>query len=372
MTNKIDVQMFSSFIVRYQDKELTVNELKSNKLLKILVYLLSNSYPVSSDHLIDLVWLEDEINNPLNALKNLVYRLRKVIKDTLGINDLIITGKRFYSINKQYATNIDIILFEHINEILQEHKDEKLYNQLLSLYKGKYLNELSDSHMTITKNSFYHSVYIKRLKEYALILENKHEYKKMELIARKALIIDDVEEENYIILIKALYFQKMFLQALQACKTAIKILYNDLCVQPSKELEALYHSLINEYQSESIDDVMKNLNSTNDKQEVGLITFKQVYKICSKLDINNDVVSITIKNQKDNPLIDKLLHQVLQENDLYTRYDSKHYVLLLIDYNHLKLNNLINTLNNKLRHQSIIDIKIKKLPTSLTNLVGSI
>lgn len=360
MSDKISIQMFNSFVVLYKDNKLTVNEIKSNKLLKIFVCLLSNSYPVSSDNLIDLIWSEDEINNPLNALKNLVYRLRKIIKEYLNINDLIVTGKRFYSINNNYDISIDVVAYEQINEMLSNDKNEILYQQLISLYKGKYLNELNDMHLIISKSSFYHSIFIKRLKEYVAILENNHDYKTMELVAYKALMIDELAEECYVILIKALYHQKLYNQAIHTCKVATKTLFDNLGVNPSKELKYFNNLLINKYKTVSFDDVLLGLNTVEDRQECDYKTFKLVYNICNKLSMQNEVIIITIdSNKKANIYFEKILNYVLRDTDIYIKYNLKQYLILAINYTNKELNDLLAIIKSKNRHQMLMDIKIK-------------
>ena len=52
---------------------------------KLLIYLLIHrEHPVSVRELSEALWREDEIENPAGALKNLMYRLRTIMKKNIS------------------------------------------------------------------------------------------------------------------------------------------------------------------------------------------------------------------------------------------------------------------------------------------------
>ena len=55
--------------------------MKSEKLVKLLTYLLMNHQrSLPSSELADMLWYFEDIDNPIGALKNLVYRLRALLQ----------------------------------------------------------------------------------------------------------------------------------------------------------------------------------------------------------------------------------------------------------------------------------------------------
>ena len=99
--------------MNYNNIILGKDQMKSKKLFKLLVYLLYyHQRFISSEELIDILWYEDEVENPIAALKNLIYRLRTLLKQQLNLYDFVITGQGGYLINRQYTIEIDAYLFE--------------------------------------------------------------------------------------------------------------------------------------------------------------------------------------------------------------------------------------------------------------------
>ena len=82
----VKVKMFGKFSVEYKSKQLSYDDMRSEMVTKLLAYILvNNSKVISVQELIDVLWVDDEIINPIGALKNLVYRLRNILKKKLEI-----------------------------------------------------------------------------------------------------------------------------------------------------------------------------------------------------------------------------------------------------------------------------------------------
>lgn len=87
---RINMQLFGSFSLTCGEKVLGEKQIRSNKLTRLLVYILMNRNSVlSHQRLIEIFW-EDEFRNPEGALKNAVYRLRNILK-VLGTENYICT-----------------------------------------------------------------------------------------------------------------------------------------------------------------------------------------------------------------------------------------------------------------------------------------
>ena len=142
----IYVTMFNNFTMNYNNIILGKDQMKSKKLFKLLVYLLYyHQRFISSEELIDILWYEDEVENPIAALKNLIYRLRTLLKQQLNLYDFVITGQGGYLINRQYTIEIDAYLFEKYNlELVSRHQENELYNKFLTLYTGYFLSDIDD------------------------------------------------------------------------------------------------------------------------------------------------------------------------------------------------------------------------------------
>lgn len=80
MKNGLKVTMFGSFALRIGDIVLDGSVLRSSQLEKLLAYLIIyRNKKIALQEFVDVLW-EDGVDNPSGALKNLVYRLRNVLK----------------------------------------------------------------------------------------------------------------------------------------------------------------------------------------------------------------------------------------------------------------------------------------------------
>ena len=245
--NKIYITMFYKFSFTYHNKTIYSDHIKSDKLIKLLSYLLMHHQnTVPSTELSELLWYYDEIDNPIGALKNLVYRLRTLLKKEFQITDFIITGKSSYAINQAYDITIDVLQYENCNNLIKNKQDiEENYQTIFNLYTGKYLSEIKGDHVILSKAAYYHSIFIGRVVEYAGILEKEKEYDRMELLARKAINIDELEEGFYEVLIRALYLKKQYKKALDTYDHTTSLLYSSLGIHPSKALQDLHKVIKN-------------------------------------------------------------------------------------------------------------------------------
>lgn len=117
----IHVKMFSYFEMEIDGKTLSDETLHSNMLVKLLVYILCNRKAIiSANDLCDILWREDESDNPIGALKNLLYRLRTILKKTFGYHDFIKTLRGAYAWNTDIEVIIDAEEFE--KNIMKQNK----------------------------------------------------------------------------------------------------------------------------------------------------------------------------------------------------------------------------------------------------------
>lgn len=270
MGDCVIITMFHKFSFSYHEREIDSETMKSEKLVKLFAYLLSHyQRTVPSSELVDVLWYLDDVDNPIGALKNLIYRLRTLLKKEFGLTDFIITGKGSYSINPNYHLQIDTVIFEKYEALLKTSQKPEYYEHLLESYTGKYLMEIKEDHSVLSKRVYYHSLFMDKTIEYAMLLEEQKEYEKMERIARQAIAIDNLEESIYEILIRSLYFQKQYKKAKDTYKTTTDLLYQTLGVKPSQSLLELYEMIKKETHDDELDIMEVQQELANDETQGG-------------------------------------------------------------------------------------------------------
>lgn len=378
---KIDVVMFHSFALTYDGQVLTAEEIKSDKLLKLLAFcLFHHERQLTSNELIDFLWSMEDVDNPIGALKNLVYRLRTLLKKKLALTDLIVTGKGSYAINPEYEVTLDTEKFDALLNKIEEDPSEKNYDAIIAIYKGKFLSEIEYDQFVMTKNVYYHSVIMNLIDDYCALLEKNGNYMKMEKVASYAVGLDELEEHSYELLVRALYLEKRYKQATDVYKHAVDLLYRCLGTNPSDGMRDLYDYIQKEIydDSASIYEIQENLNS--DTPSGALLceygTFRQLYSMQSRmmdrLGVSSHLCLLTVNDshsfdgedqqEKKRKYLEKTMQRMrgmlvdgLRIGDIVTRFSANQYLVLLPSCTYedahmvMKrvLKKIIHTLNNK-------------------------
>lgn len=368
--NTIYVTMFKMFTVRFGDIMINGDDMKSDRLLRLFAYLLYNHERIiPSSELVDMLWCFEEVDNPIGALKNLVYCLRVLLKKTFSISDLITTGKGSYSINKDYHIEVDALNFE--KECQKEMNTIDEYEEFSCLYTGKYLVEVEDDHNVITKRTYYDSVYIERIMEYANLLEEQGEYAKMEHVVKRALEINQLEEELYELLIRSLYYQKQYKQAAEMYRKTTELLYKSLGVKPSESMQNLFEMIKKQSHSEDADiiEIQKDLAAETPEGaflcEYG--TFREIYnmhsRLMGRLGICAHMCLVSVVNRKprdsedDQKYVEKIMEKMqsamlsgLRIGDVLSRLSVNQFIVLLPSCNYENSSMVMNRVLRKIRY----------------------
>lgn len=330
----------------------------SEMLVKLLSYLLAHRRSISTvQELTDVFWGDERSENPAGALKNLMYRLRTILKKAWGDGTYIVTGRGSYQWNTEVPVELDIEEFEKhckaaaaINDRGQRIEEEK---KAAELYKGKLLPNIADEYWILNMSGYYHSMYLRLMNELLSDLRVEARFLEMEDYARKALALDALDEGLHCCMLYALIGQNKYTEAMAYFHHAEELLYDSLGVRPSEEMFAVYEELMKESHSEQqdISMIQKELNSKKegsgaffceygmfkkhyelevrraDRLEIsvflGLITLCVTPELRKDLEASKKAVSLGM-NQLQNTL-----QNSLRTGDVMTRYSHNQFLIML-------------------------------------------
>lgn len=354
---KITGRLFGSFHIAYLDHVMEEKDFHSTKLIMMLSYLMIyHARKITAAELEDILWSDEEINNPRNALKNLSYRLRKVLKESLGVNDLFVGERGTFCWNSEYAIEIDTEQFERLEEILKEKKDvnEENLDELkdtLYLYKGKLLPAIASSHWVISLVTYYHSLYLKSAKRLAVEYGKQRNFKVMSEICKDALVIDALDDETQYLFIKSMLMMNHVDLAKKQYYEATRLLYENLGVRQSPYLQKVYMELM-EGSRESEDDLDSIQDELTEEEERKAFSceygvFKEIYHLdmrrAERHGIAEYVVlftlvgkSFTSNDEQHLQLLKKEMEKLeyalscsLRTGDVISKYSGNQYIMLL-------------------------------------------
>ena len=140
----LTVKSFGKFQITYGEHILNDELLRSDMLKKLLMYMLTHrEHPASIQELSEALWSEDQIDNPAGALKNLMYRLRTIMKKHISDDKFIITSQGAYAWNNEIEVEMDAEVFEEYCKNAKSSRDEAVtlqnYESAVALYKGEFM-----------------------------------------------------------------------------------------------------------------------------------------------------------------------------------------------------------------------------------------
>lgn len=244
--SELTVRMFGKFQTENEKGILNKENMRSEMLTRLLAYMISHrEKDMTAQELIDVLWPEDQSDNPSEALKNLMYRLRKLMNNTWGESGkYIVTGRGAYQLNPEFVFHVDIEEFEECCRQVFNSEDPAVQQEngkrAVELYQGMFLSELSSEYWVVSIATYYHSIYLTMVKRLAALLEKEKKFTDVEEICGKAIQIEPLDEEIHCFLLRAMIADNKQQLAASHYKETVKLLYDSLGVRPSGEMENIY------------------------------------------------------------------------------------------------------------------------------------
>ena len=221
---------------------------KSRKGVSLIQYLvLERGRPVSSQRLIRELWSDRRSDSPENALKTMVSRTRAALNAiSPDLGSCIVSGQGTYRWQSLPNVRVDVLeIINLINSLRHEPPSSghrKITEKLMDLYRGDlYLTgDLLNGHST---SNWLHNEYLSAIYRYIELLKATEEYTKICDVCRRAMKIDDLDEQLHIELMQAMVNLNRTDEAAAEYRALAKQSREVLDAEPSEELQDYYESL---------------------------------------------------------------------------------------------------------------------------------
>lgn len=379
----LEIQMLGDFSLRIDDRVLSGDKVRGKQIWNLLEYIMVNRHKeISMDGLIQTLWRDDEVEDPANALKNLAYRLRTTLKQSLGLNhdDVIVYKHGAYVWNKDIPCVIDADELETAYKKCQQRdlslEDRiRYYQKIVDLYKGNFMPQSSFKEWIVPLTVYYQRIYMESVAAYCEILLEKKDYKTVEEVSRRAIAIDPFAETNHAILIRAFIGLKNHHKAIEHYNYVNKLFYDELGVRPSDLITKLYHEATDK-KPDSFQDIMDIKNSLKELADImGAVycnyeEFKMIYQLEARAALRSGksvfiaLLTVTGKDQKEiskshfDGTFEKIKNAIissLRKDDIVTRYGRTQFLLMLSNLTYEDSNMVLNRLVRKINDSGISD-----------------
>lgn len=361
--NNLQVQMFGKFRIVNQGIELSADNIKSAMLVRLMAYIFNHrDNNMTSTELIDALWPNESSDNPIGALRNLVYRLRRLLEKSFGpggVNRLLVTGNGFYCCNKEINLSTDVERFEKYCRDAKAcapgpDKIDKC-KRALQLYKGEYMSGYNDVYWLESMATFYSSMYLDMIRECTALLEKYERYEEVEQIIREALNNGALDEDLHACFVRSLTLQGKEKLAMEQYKKSVKMLYETLETTKMESMQREYERLMkkNHGAQRDLTVIEKELGIDAGEGafwcEYGV--FRHIYCLerrrLRRCSASIFLILISVRQEKEpgaqHPLQEKkeknlapamktlreVLIKVLRSGDVVARYSRNQYILML-------------------------------------------
>lgn len=291
MGERIHIQMMESFAIyiNEQQKDQMIN--KSRKGIMLIQNLILNEgQPVPNYRLLVSLWPDEKNNNPENALKTLVSRVRATLNQlSPGLGNCIVADRGAYHWKCQPDMTIDVYEIEEIFRQLASCKDDEqirrpLVKRLLELYKGDLLVNSEQNEWVLARATAMHSRYMAAVYSYVDMLKCKEDYKEIINVCRAALDVDNFDDQLHMELMSALIKTNRNNEALIQYKHVMHLHYRYLGIQPSEDMQEFYKQIVNagktlEFNLESIRNELRESGEQRGAFICEYAVFKEIFNL---------------------------------------------------------------------------------------------
>ena len=344
----INVRMFGEFSITYKNQTITSQEIKSPKLILLLsCFICNQDRQKNNEEIAKYVWKYEKIENYANVLKNLIYRLRTLLKKELGIHDLLITGNGKYQLNPAYVFEVDALMFEELLKKRQYYEQTLFFKRAMSLYQGAYLSDLDNDPRIARQAKKFKKEILNIYYDYIRYLEKREDYRQMIDVAKQGIALDQSDVDFYALWIKGLYLNGEYENARAAYTTASDALYMYSNVNPNKALQKIYEKIqVEEHpQDTTLLEVIDMFGESSNNQPlyVEYGSFKRLVvhqKHLNDIDgANSYIALITVESHENDVKVKRYLEKtmndmkntlmsLLEYSDVFSRFSNNQFVVL--------------------------------------------
>jgi len=353
----LQINLLGGSSLTYKGRTINDQNVRSKKFWMILEYLITfRNRDISQSELLDLIYPEGKSENPVNALKTLMHRIRSELDqlDFMDSRKMIIQSRGTYAWNIKMDYVIDVEIFEELYNKgnapwAKEEEMLDFFLQAIDVYGGDFLHKSALEPWAMQFNVYYRTIYCKLVHKTIEALKQKEDNTKIIELCERALSIDAFDEFLYYNLILGLVNSNNQQAALVEYRKMSALFFKEFGVNPSSEVTKLYREIIKT--SKKVETDLSAIRETlkEDPPSTGAFfcefeIFKDIYRLelrskprtgetiylCLFTMTASDGDRPSIKML--NSYMDKLqacIKQTLRENDTFAQYSVSQFILML-------------------------------------------
>lgn len=356
MDSKLIIKMFGEFSITNDHHSLVATTASSMQIIVLLSYLISSrDTEVPKQKLMEILWPNEESNNPAGALRNLIYRARKEISRFFPEDapECIILTRNSYFWNRKIPCQVDIFDFERFFTLSQKEENPELrflyLQSMIPHYTGMFLPLQSSDEWVMYRSAYYSRIFNKAIFYMIEYLKSLAKFQEVLDLCNTVIAVEQTDETIHKEKLLAMLKLGEIQPALDYYHMITDFYSKKYGIDVSNSFSDLYnellHSLPNSNQSIlSLENSLKESTSSQGSFYCNFDVFKIIYQInlrsakrsedCRYLvlltlyDTNmNEVFTADIREEME--LLNGILSTNLRTNDVFTQSSVSQMSLIL-------------------------------------------
>jgi len=186
--------MFGELSLSFGGNIINERSRRSEKTWLFLAYLVQNmDREITLDELCGVLWENESIENPKNAMKTLLHRLRtELAKLGMPPNEPVVINHRdLYMFNKSINFTLDTLEF---SKTVSNADSFASAARLVELYKGEFLSSFGSSSWLLPLRERYRSAFTDTLRRIINPLLNEKQYQDIIMLCSRGILSDPANE----------------------------------------------------------------------------------------------------------------------------------------------------------------------------------
>ncbi len=262
----VSIRTLGEFSLEYQGNQISDAGNRTKKVWSLLAYLLcSRDRILSQKMLIDMLWGDDSLSNPENALRITLHRLRSTLDQLWpgAGRELVLYKDGGYGWNRSIPIAVDSDLFESLAMAESSNAEMRLGQCLeaLALYRGEFLPRHNGELWAIPIATHFQNRFLQVSMEAGQLLLEQRRYNEAADCCRKAAAAEPYHEGIHQLLMQILGTKGDSKGAAKVYDALSKRLFDDFGIRPSQETRAIYRAAAHSVEDRALpmDEVLEQL-----------------------------------------------------------------------------------------------------------------
>ena len=289
MSRSIQVRMMKEFAIAVDGEESTNLLSKSRKGVALMEYLILNQGKwVPKQRLLGTLWSVYTSENPESALKTLVSRIRKLLKELAPeLAECIVSERGAYRWESVPPVKVDVLEIMEIFEKLPGEQDPKKKHALCDELRRRYQGDLyltgdlpgSEGYTAALHNEYMNAVY-----DEIELFKEKEEYNEICRVCEIAQQVDSLDERINLELMEAMSNASRTGEALKHYRRAEDLSRRYLEEELSDEMRGMYRQLVKSGHTLKYNlDAVRNELQEGDRKQGAFVceypVFREIYNL---------------------------------------------------------------------------------------------